>query len=666
MTSRHHHLLLAAVLAFAATTLAYLPGLSGGFLFDDFVNLRLLGAFGPIDDATTLLYYLTSGTADPTGRPVALASFLLDARDWPAAPDSFKRTNLLLHLLNGALLIWVLRLLERRLAGGQAGVARVNGLVAVLAGAVWMAHPLFVSTTLYVVQRHAMLPLTFVLLAFLAWERVVLRLERGRTAAGLAWVVFGIGGMTLLAGLSKANGFLAPLLILVAAWTVYRPTWRALAPGPRRSVRMACGILALPSVAIVAYLLSRIPGAEAAYAARDFTLGERLLTQPRALLDYLGRLLVPRSDGGLYADNFAASTSLFDPWTTLPALILVAGAVAVGIVWRRRHPALAFALLFFFAAHLVESSVLQLELYFEHRNYVPAAFLFWPLARWLLGRGALERLRPALAVAMCAVLLAFTYARTSLWGDDSRLAAVWAADNPGSSRSQIAAARNLAAQSPQRAVERVRSAARDHPRSVDVALELIALECGAGHVSAESLAHARRVLSEGRAWHQGVNNWFQTALAGKLGCSGIGQQELQSLIEALEGNPHIRSFPSRRQNVQHLRGMLALARHDPAAALRAFDRALALRPDPVVALNQAAQLGNQGYIDAALRHLDQLPGLIIVAERPSGMPMLHDWILRATGYYENEVSHLRAALLQAQAEEADPAASGDPLTEPPA
>src|SRR5258705_13200466 len=79
----------------------YLPGLGGGFLFDDFVNLDALGSHGRIDTWPRFWIYLTSGTADPLGRPLALLSFLLDARDWPASAAPFLRTNVLLHLLNG-------------------------------------------------------------------------------------------------------------------------------------------------------------------------------------------------------------------------------------------------------------------------------------------------------------------------------------------------------------------------------------------------------------------------------------------------------------------------------------------------------------------------------------------------------------------------------------
>src|SRR3546814_19867519 len=42
-------------------------------------------------------------------------------------------------------------------------------LAAAIGTGMWLLHPLFVSTTLYIVQREAMLPATFTLLGLLAW-----------------------------------------------------------------------------------------------------------------------------------------------------------------------------------------------------------------------------------------------------------------------------------------------------------------------------------------------------------------------------------------------------------------------------------------------------------------------------------------------------------------
>src|SRR5574337_118723 len=176
----------------------YWPGLHGSFLFDDFGNLPVLGATGPIDTWPTFWRYLTSGTADPTGRPLTLLTFLL----------------------NGALLAVLLRRLGRQAFKG-ADKRRVD-LAAVIGAGFWLLHPLFVSTTLYIVQREAMLPATFTLLGLLAWLHGRAALARGRTWRGLTWIAVGLGGCTVLGVLSKANGILLPALALLVEYVLLR------------------------------------------------------------------------------------------------------------------------------------------------------------------------------------------------------------------------------------------------------------------------------------------------------------------------------------------------------------------------------------------------------------------------------------------------------------
>jgi hypothetical protein len=46
----------------------------------------------------------------------------------------------------------------------------------------------------------------------------------------------------------------------------------------------------------------------------------------------------------------------------------------------KKYPLISFGILFFLLNHLIESTILPLELFFEHRNYLPSLFLFLPLA----------------------------------------------------------------------------------------------------------------------------------------------------------------------------------------------------------------------------------------------------------------------------------------------
>ena len=242
------HWLLPPVLALA--WLVYAPGLSGGFLFDDFANLNALGNYAPIQDLDTLLRFLTSGTADPIGRPLSLASFLLNASDWPNNPGRFLQFNLLLHLANGALLFALLR----RLGGVLGDSAQLGDRAALLATSLWLLHPLFVSTTLYAVQREAMLPATFVLSGLLAYTSGRRQFLRTDGRSGLTLMVCGITFGTLLGLLSKANGLLLPLLALTLEMTVFtRLLDSSLSAGAKtRLLRTKWVLLLLPSAALLA------------------------------------------------------------------------------------------------------------------------------------------------------------------------------------------------------------------------------------------------------------------------------------------------------------------------------------------------------------------------------------------------------------------------------
>ena len=63
-----------------------------------------------------------------------------------------------------------------------------------------------------------------------------------------------------------------------------------------------------------------------------------------------------------------------------PAIGLITGLFLVGFAGIRIFPVVGFSLLFFLLNHLIESSVIALEILFEHRNYLPSMFLFLPVA----------------------------------------------------------------------------------------------------------------------------------------------------------------------------------------------------------------------------------------------------------------------------------------------
>lgn len=653
---------LCAVLAIAAWS--YAPGLDGGFLFDDFANLPALGAMGPVDNAAGFWRYITSGTADPTGRPLALLSFLVDAQNWPADPLPFKRSNVALHLINIALLTTLLLKLTRLAPGPQ----RDGGAwIAVASAAVWGLHPLMVSTTLYVVQREAMLPATFVLLGLLCWLHGRSCLAREQARTGAIWMVAGTALCTALATLSKANGVLLPLLIGVLELTVLC-AWRPIPIALQRLHTQLClALVAIPAALILSYLLwtGLSLGTADLSGTRPWTVGERLMTQPRVLVDYLTKLIVPRPyTAGLFNDAYVVSTGLLQPLSTLPALAIVLALPAWALWQRRRYPILAAAVLFYFAGQLLESTSIPLELYFEHRNYLPAMLLGWPLcvaiSRLRLATdepGSGQKRQSLLAVALICILLAglaaMTHARARLWGDPLQQALVWGAMNPASGRAQAyAALAEIRIGQHGKAIERLEKAAANAPSDLQLALTLLNTYCAMGRMPASALDQAEAAFRTTGNPGGLIVGWTEAAItdAAARRCRGLDMAAIERLLKAGEGNPLLRKTRGRVQDILHLRGLIALeaGRTNEAAAL--FSAALLKNPKPELALKQAALLGSRGAPALALAQLDEWTTIEPrTAQAEAGMPAIHDWVLAKQRYWPAEIAQMREALLDAQA-----------------
>lgn len=620
---------------------ALVPGLSGGFLFDDHVNLPALGEYGGVRDWRTLALYLTSGLGDPIGRPLSLLSFLIDATNWPASPYRFLLTNILLHLLNGMLLLLVLQRL-----GDALQLRPVHALLAaVLASGIWLLHPLFLSTTLYVVQRETMLATTFVLLGMLLWIGGRQRLGRGRGGFGHAFLFAASLGCTALAALCKANGLLLPLLLQVAEVSV-------LAGLPALARPARTWLLGLPVLILGSVMIGALPQwADQAATTRPWSLAQRMLTEPRVLLDYVGLLIGPRPiTNGPFHDEYLVSIDWLHPAATLPSVFLVIAAIVAAWRTRQRWPAAAFAILFFFAAHLLESSVVPLELYFEHRNYLPAMMVFWPLAIWLSSPdGRLLAARTATATFILFALAWETHVGAQFWGRPEQLAFAWAARNSHSARAQVYAAQYEMAQGDNIAAQRrLLAGLARYPEQTQLAFNLADAQCALGELPAATVAAMKFAVAHDASAARLEFSWLQDAVARAQTseCRGLNLETLESVLDAARANQHFANAPGRLQDFEHLQGLIDLARKEPAKALAAFDRAVAALPTPQTALTQSALLGSAGYAREGLRHLDAfLAGHPLQPARFGfSAAQLHAWLLWHYGYWSDEFARVRALL----------------------
>lgn len=413
MSKEATHFRLALYLTFAATFLLYGVGLPGPFLFDDNFNLAPLTPW--LAGEVGWREVVFGNESGPFGRPVSMLSFLFSAWAGGSYPYQYKLGNLAIHLACGVLCF----LLLRRLMARDAKLERYALPMATVATMLWLLHPLHVSTVLYVIQRMAQLSTLFVLASLLAYLAGRRRLEAGARKPAIVWLFLVLPALCLLGLLSKENAVVAPGLCLVIEIAYFSRDAIA-----RRVVGLFYGLtLVLPACVTGLILLFRPHLLLAGYDLRDFSMLERLLSQSRALMSYVGLIVFPRgSELGLYTDGFAVSTGLLTPATTALSILALIVISVMAIALRRRAPSVFAGWFFFLVAHGVESSILPLELYYEHRNYLPSVGLLLMLAGLLglLPDRALSdaRLRAAAAVASLLIAVglgAITYQQAVIW-----------------------------------------------------------------------------------------------------------------------------------------------------------------------------------------------------------------------------------------------------------
>ncbi len=420
---------------------AYLPGTHGPAMLDDFSSIE--GREYIEGNAAEAMDYVQGNRSGPLGRPVSVASFALERWLYEGDVSAVtKQNNVVLHLLAGSLLAWLFLLLLQ-----SAGVPSAASW-AVLGAGLWMVAPLFVSTVLYSVQRMAMLAAVFslgALVAYCYWRKAFLE---GRFSAGLLAAI----GASFLLGLYSKETAITVLPVLVCMELLWL---QQSAVGGTRAVllkRLAWMGVGIGALLVCLAFITFAKGSLAGFEIREFTLTERLLTESRILWDYLRQFFLPDVMRlGVYHDDVVVSKSLFNPQTTiwsLAAWFAVLAGCLIALQWPTGRR-LVFCVAFYLFGHSTESTVLPLELYFEHRNYFPMmgiALLVVTLASLFVRRfpATSAPVRAYLVVAV-GLLLIKTGSQAQMWSSSPLLRINNVLAHPNSFRANSDMAVQLAA-----------------------------------------------------------------------------------------------------------------------------------------------------------------------------------------------------------------------------
>jgi hypothetical protein len=438
---------------FALTVAVYWPGLSGGYLFDDYPNIvDNTGVQPPDAHLSTLVAAALSSPSSEFKRPLASLSFAANYLATGLDPYWMKLTNLVVHLLNG----WLIFLLAGTLLrSAPVPDQRVRAsIVALLIAAGWMLLPINLTGVLYVVQRMESMANLFVLLGLLGYvagRRRMLGLaiiptgpmdpsKRGWVSAETSGLLLCVGSVTiptLLGLLAKETAVMLPLYAGLIEWMVFQlrtSTGRR----DRRLITVFLVVLVAPMALGLAWLLPQV-ASPSYWSTRDFTLGTRLLSEARIVVDYIGWTLLP-TPGALsfYHDDFRISTGLLTPWTTLTSISLLVVLVVLMLWLRSRQPLAALGIAFFLGCQLLTGTILPLELIYEHRNYFASFGLLLAIVPLL----AVPRTSPfalprhVLLAGLFLCWTALTAFTAYAWSNPLRLAEDLASRAPQSPRAQ--------------------------------------------------------------------------------------------------------------------------------------------------------------------------------------------------------------------------------------
>ncbi|WP_254460683.1 hypothetical protein [Xanthomonas sacchari] len=518
---RLHFLSLLSLVAVLACAL-FLPGLSGGFLFDDYqavvenssIMLKAINPHG--------LWEAAHAYGGPIGRPVATLSLALGYWMHGMDPSAYKEGNLLLHAVN---IVLVGVLLRRLFAlAWPAESDRSQAIASILVSLAWGLHPLQVSSVLYVVQRMELLGNFFLLLSLIAYVSA-----RTRQMAGVrGFVMLLLSCVFLLLGvLSKENAAQMPVYAFVIELSLMRFSARECRL--QQAIKVAYGsIFFIGAVAFVGLLLPSISGQ---FAMRDFTMWERVMTQFRILPDYLYWMIWPSPENlTFYHDDVVPSHGLFQPVTTFIGLVFLGGLVLVGVLARRKAPLVSLGIGFFFASHVITSAPLALELAFEHRNYLALLgplLVAAELVRWLVS--IRKHAVAFVLVGACIVGLAFaTFLRSSVWGSSALFANSAVIDNKNSSRASY----ELASIYMERSGGEV--------DSINYTLAMAELARASALPRSSPLPEQAMILINAKAGRP-VNPEWQTRIVQKFETRPLGPQEFSAFYalhsERMDGTP---------------------------------------------------------------------------------------------------------------------------------
>lgn len=612
-----------AVFALGITGLYFVYAFAEGLTwqFDDYVNLK------PLADASSasgVLNFVFGGGAGPLGRPLSLATFLASYGEWPTNPWGMVQLTFVIHAMNGALVfLLIFRILGcqplRDLFGPRAS------WLAMAVALLWLWLPIHASSVLIPVQRMTHVSAFFVLLSLVGF--VVLRQRLGGAVPSWgamillsAWMVVTV----ILAALSKENGVTAITFASLIELFCFYPSWRREVAGTRGKLWRLWVLLAGVAVGAVMLLhvFTRWDGLRESFELyRGYRWSEHIATQWLISLEYLRQIVMPRSAllGPFHDNHTVFSWVEASPYVAVAlwgGLLLWTVRVGRNLQFSKEARICGWvgcaAILWFFAGHQVESTLLPLELYFEHRNYLAslgACVLLVLIFDQFLKKARHEIVPWGLASLYIAFMAFSLFQITSLWGQPQLAHDLWQKNNPHSVRAAQSVVQDLMGMGYQDAAFNFADEFVSNQRALDVAIQIMPLRCK--HHSRDEqergFRQLRQLVSDMKT-PGGIPTGLASLGAAVRGgeCAHPNAVEYEDFLENLLARPQVEHAVKVRHHIYYELALMALQREDVAEYIEYLKKAFWDYPSISVAQLVAARLFQEQRIDEAIDWIDMV------------------------------------------------------------
>lgn len=410
--------------ALFATILLYLPSLSSKFVFDDISNI-IDSEFIKISDLSVRsLLSSTSTGGDVNGRPLAMMTLAVNYYFNALDPYGYKIVNLVIHLVTGILIYILMTSLLRTPSINGPNDETSQKYLPFWVALLWLVFPINFLPVVYVVQRMASMAALFTVAGMVLYVKMRLQDKNVGWAKYSLWMA-SISIVFALAVLSKESGVL--LALHLVALEVFFFRFSSNTKGGAIFLRLMVALVLVAPVFLITYYLIRHPDYfQTSFLNRDFTVYERALTEFRVVVIYLKQMLFPvLGDFSLHHDDIKVSKSIFQPLTTLWSIFALVALCLLSVLWRKKSPLVAYGIMVFFIGHTLESTVIALDLMYEHRNYLSSFGICLVLISLFLKMNEKNFLMQkkvywgtAIIVIMVANSMYVTYSRANLWSNE--------------------------------------------------------------------------------------------------------------------------------------------------------------------------------------------------------------------------------------------------------